>query len=737
MCFLCILGKISVSAQEIKGNIKNSAGTPIIDAMISTPAMDIHAHSDLLGNFTCKGVDVGDTILITFLGFKTIVKILEKSDFNTFHNFVLKDAFFELDQVNISNSMKMTSKVTSIDLSTAPVTSSQEVLVRVPGLVIAQHAGGGKAEQIFLRGFDIDHGTDITIGVDGLPVNMVSHAHGQGYADLHFLIPETIENIDFGKGPYYADKGNFNTAGYVNFKTKDQLDNSVFGLEYGAFNSTRILTMLDLLGSSENQNAYIASEFLQGDGPFESPQNFNRLNVMGKYILDFNKYDRLSVTMSRFQSKWDASGQIPQRLVDNGTISRFGSVDDTEGGYTSRTNFHIDYTKVLSPTKFIKTKAFYSKYDFELFSNFTFYLEDPINGDQIRQHENRNIYGLESILFNTINGKKMDTEIQIGAGLRYDDVDDNELSYTTNRQELRNRLAYGDVDETNLYGFVNFELEWNKWLINTGVRLDYFTFNYVDNLAPQYKTLSEQLGFISPKLNFIYNPNSSVQFFLKSGLGFHSNDTRVVVANEGKEILPGAYGLDLGSTWKPKSRMWLTASLWYLYLDQEFVYVGDAAIVEPSGKTRREGVELGLRYQFADNLFFNSDFSYTLARAIGEPEGNNYIPLAPDFILSGSLTYKSQSGIFGGLNYRYIKDRPANEDNSIIAKGYFLVNANINYKYKDVTFGLRADNLLDTEWNESQFATESRLFNESEPVEELHFTPGVPLSLRGSVSYQF
>ena len=225
--------------------------------------------------------------------------------------------------------------------------------------------------------YDIDHGTDISVTVDGLPVNMVSHAHGQGYADLHFVIPETIDKIDFEKGPYYENKGNFTTAGYVNFLTKNELQNSSIKLEAGQFNTYRFLGMFNILNQN-NQDVYIATEFLSTDGFFVIPQNFNRINIFGKYNGAVNDKNKIGVTVSYFDSKWDASGQIPQRAVDSGLITRFGAIDDKEGGSTSRKNILFTYDKIITENSIIKNKIFLNEYNFELYSNLTFFLEDQI-----------------------------------------------------------------------------------------------------------------------------------------------------------------------------------------------------------------------------------------------------------------------------------------------------------------------------------------------------------------------
>ncbi|MBE0393292.1 hypothetical protein BJQ96_03156 [Flavobacterium sp. PL0002] len=424
-------------------------------------------------------------------------------------------------------------------------------------------------------------------------------------------------------------------------------------------------------------------------------------------------------------------------MVDSGAISRFGAVDDTEGGKTARTNVNATLSKSIDENTFLKANAFYSKYDFELYSNFTFFLDDPINGDQIKQKENRSIYGMNTELNKSIKNNNWDVLFQLGVGFRSDAAVDTELSHTLNRTTVLENLKLGDIDQTNGFTYLNTEFKFGKLLINPAVRVDYFKFNYQDKLQTAYKTQTETEVKVSPKLNFIYSQNNDLQFYLKSGIGFHSNDTRVVVQNDGKQVLPTAIGTDLGTIWKPFPKLLVNSALWYLYLEQEFVYVGDAGIIEPSGKTRRMGVDLGLRYQLNDWLYFDADANYTYARSIDEAKGEDYIPLAPDFTSTAGLSFQKWKGFSGGLRYRYLKSRPANEDNSIVAKGYAIADFNINYQYKSVTFGVSIENLFDTEWNETQFATESRLQNEPNSVEEIHFTPGTPFFMKGKITYTF
>ncbi|MFL9831109.1 TonB-dependent receptor plug domain-containing protein [Flavobacterium sp. ST-87] len=733
LALLLILTNCICNAQNIKGKIIDHYGHPIENAYILNTITNNHAHSNELGIFSMDKTTTNTLLRISALGFK-------KTEFTVSDSVILitlEPATFQLSEVVIQPTLSAMNVITKIDLETSPVNSTQEILRKVPGLFIGQHAGGGKAEQMFLRGFDVDHGTDVALSVDGMPVNMVSHAHGQGYSDLHFVIPETVDKIDFGKGTYYTNKGDFNTAGYVDFKTKDKLEKSTIGVEVGQFDTFRTIGLFDLLGNQKKQSAYLATEYIMTNGPFDSPQNFNRINILGKYSTILDDNSSISVSGSHFTSNWDASGQIPQRLVDTGTISRFGAVDDTEGGTTSRSNFNVMMNKHIDEDTFLKTNAFYSNYQFELYSNFTFFLEDPINGDQIKQKENRNIYGINAELNNKHHYGATDVLYQLGVGVRNDQTTDTELSHTINRNTTLEQIKLGDINQSNLFTYLNTEITLGKLTINPGLRLDYFKFNYQDKLQIAYKTQTEDKVKISPKLNFIYSENANLQFFIKSGMGFHSNDTRVVVANNGEKILPTAIGTDIGTIWKPFPRLIVNSALWYLYLQQEFVYVGDAGIVEPSGKTKRMGIDLGLRYQLNDFLFFDFDGNYTHARSIEEAKGEDYIPLAPAFTNTAGISLQNWKNFSGGIRYRYMDDRPANEDKSIVAKGYFVADCNLNYTYKKLIFGISVQNLFNTQWNETQFATESRLQNESTPVEEIHFTPGTPFFLKGMITYNF
>lgn len=736
-----ILMGVNIHAHNvIKGRVVDAKERhSLVGANITIKGTSCGTITDVFGNFVLRSEDPVVAIELSFIGYKTEEVII--GDHTEDILVELEPESIKLEQVSIrSSTVDNLSTLSKVDVNLRPAKSSQEILRIVPGLFISQHAGGGKAEQLFLRGFDIDHGTDIAINVDGIPVNMVSQAHGHGYADLHFLIPELINNVDFGKGPYYTDHGNFNTAGYVDFSTLNRLDKSRVQLEVGQYNTKRALAMIDLFGEStrgQKQNAYLASEYMLTDGPFESKQHFNRINLFGKYTnyIDNNKF--FTLQFSHFKSKWDASGQIPLRAVEKGIINHLGAIDSTEGGFTGRTNISARMVHVLDNKSSIENQIYYSKYHFDLYSNFTFFLEDPVNGDQIRQREERDIFGYHTKInfWRDISDVSLNTTI--GGGFRYDNIDDIELSHTLHRKHTLNQIAFGDIDETNVYIYMNEDIEAGKFFINLGVRLDYFNFEYVNKLLTEYGTSAKNKTAISPKLSLMYNHNRNVQFYLKSGIGFHSNDSRVVLDQSVNDILPRAYGSDLGTILKPWDKLFINAALWYLFLEDEYVYVGDAGVLESAGETRRYGVDLSLRYQLTDWLFADADVNYANPRIADLPEGENHIPLAPILTSTGGLSFQHKSGLNACIRYRYMDDRPANEDNSVVAQGYTVVDLVMNYTKPKYEVGLSIENLLNTEWRETQFDTESRLFYEEFPVSEIHYTPGTPFFLKVKMAYFF
>ncbi len=736
LCFFAISAK---AQQFITGTVKdNTSGEPLENITVMLETSGLHTHTSQDGSFSLQTNQLPDSLSVSCVGYGSATYPVDSEHTNL--TISLNRLDLELKQVVVSNSKQILSQIMKVDLKMNPVNTSQDLLRKVPGLFIAQHAGGGKAEQIFVRGFDCDHGTDINVSVDGMPVNMVSHAHGQGYADLHFVIPETVKNIDFSKGAYYADKGDFATSGYVNLSTFDKLDQSQVKVEGGMFNTVRTMGLFNLINENteaSRRNMYVAGEYNYTDGPFDKSQHFNRINLFTKYNQWINDRSYISLQASTFSSKWDASGQIPQRAVDENLISRWGSIDTTEGGNTSRTNLMLTYKRFVNENTNWQSQLYYTNYDFNLFSNFTFYLNDPLYGDEIQQKENRDIYGMDNKYTSRYYLGNSDLTWTSGMGLRYDMIHDIQLNHVYQRDSLLQRQAWVNINETNLNAYTSAEWKKGKWMINPALRLDYFIFNLEDKLQSHTATQGETAFRASPKLNFFYNLNNQCQLYLKSGMGFHSNDTRVVIAQNGYQTLPYSVGGDLGTVLKPIPGLLIQPAIWYLYLQQEFVYVGDEAVVEPSGQTQRYGFDLSARYQPLKWLYLDADLNYAHPRSIDYPKGENYIPLAPVLTSTGGASVRFDNGITAGLRFRYMKDRPANEDNSVIAKGYFVNDLTFAYTKHNWEFSLQAQNLFNVKWNEAQFDTETRLQNEPAPVSEICFTPGTPFFLKLGVKLSF
>lgn len=738
---IILLSATSAFSQEILKGVVREAGSnqPLAGAHLILKGTGKVTIAQAEGTFSFTSLQPGYyEVEVSFIGYFTETLWAEITGREPKELVVyLKPGNIELADVLISSGAdRPVNTLSPIDIQLRPTNTAQDILRIVPGLFIAQHAGGGKAEQIFLRGFDIDHGTDINLEVDGLPVNMVSHAHGQGYSDLHFLIPELIQYADFDKGPYFADKGDFTTAGYVDFQTRNSLERNFVKAEGGRFGTFRGVAGVNVVSAKSTGNTgYIASEFSRSDGFFESPQDFKRLNITGKYSTQLRASGRLTIGTSYFASRWNASGQIPERAVKNGNISPFGAIDDTEGGETGRINLFVKHDKQFADGATLHQQVFGIYYDFNLYSNFTFFLSDPVNGDQIQQEESRMIYGYKINYHNTNRAFGHDLITHIGGGVRLDDVRDIALSSTIRRQFLTD-IQRGNLNEGNINAFISETFALNKrWSLNAGLRVDYFTFGYDSQLTNEKK--NENAVIISPKLNLSYQVNENTSLYIRSGTGFHSNDARAVVERNANKILPRAYGVDVGVHTKLADKLILHAALWRLDLDQEFVYVGDAGIVEASGKTQRQGIDLSVRYQVLPWLFADADVTVANPKAKGVAEEEAFIPLAPTLSGIGGLTVKAKNGINGSLRYRYLADRAANETNSVTADGYWLIDAMINYTQSKFEIGLSVENLFEVDWKEAQFDTESRLQGETDPVSEIHFTPGNPLFAKLKVSLFF
>lgn len=729
---------------------------PLEGAGIYIKANDHSAVTDAFGRFFLKGLTPGRyTVVIAHIGYANTENEINIVDGETTElTFKLLKAAIEMNSVSINAKKALNlSTISGLDLKQRPVNTTQDLLRLVPGLFTAQHQGGGKAEQIFLRGFDCDHGTDINVSVDNIPVNMVSHAHGQGFADAHFIIPESVKEVDYGKGPYEIDKGNLATAGFVAMKTRNELDNSFVKMDGGSFGYFRTVAGLQLLSrekdTNSHQDAYIMGEYGYNRSYFDMPQNFNRVNLMGKYTNYISTNKILSVTVSAMNSSWDASGQIPTRAVAEGLVDRYGVIDP-ESGKTSRYNINLQYFQSINNNSYFKSNIFLTYYQFELFSNFTYFAIDPIYGDQIKQAEKRGTAGYNSEYTTNYNAAGLKMKTQIGLGFRYDDITGSELTYTQGKTTVINPVAFGDIHEANVFGYVNQIVNLTPQLVLTvGTRYDQFIQQYDNRLVADNKKYSSTGGKFSPKAGIYYNIKDNARVYYNYGTGFHSNDTRTLATGSQlggnltvNNILPQAFSHDLGIIMKPYSKLLVQAALWHMNLQQEYSYVGDAAVIDTGGRTRRMGIDFSARYEVLKWLYIDFDANYAHGRAIDQPKGNDYIALAPSFTSIGGVTVKVLKNTSASLRYRHIGDRPANDDNSRVALGYTVFDAVVNYVRPRYEFGLQIQNLTNTKWNEAQFDTETRLklpngMLEPEAKTDVCYTPGTPFFLKLSATYKF
>jgi len=739
--------------------------------------------SGIHGDYILRDIQAGkQTIIFSYLGYESQEVSLDfKVGEEKEYNLVLVPGSIDLSAVSVQArqpfSAASSKAIRDFDLKIKPVRSAQDIMLLVPGLFIAQHAGGGKAEQIFMRGFDADHGTDVGISVDGIPVNMVSHGHGQGYADLHFVIPEIIEGLTVFKGPYFSQYGNFGTAGSLSLTTTDHPDHNLVKLEGGMFNTAKATAVLKIPTSGKHQSAYVAGQYYHSDGPFERPQGFNRANIYGKFHTHITPRSELGIGMGAFTSAWDASGQIPLRAVDRGLITRWGAIDDMEGGTTGRYNISVDYHFMEGYEHDFLVQAFVSKYDFNLYSNFTFWLNDSINGDMIEQSDNRTIYGI-----NTYYGLRkvwgsIRTFTKLGGSYRGDNID---VSLWKSPDRIRKFIQNdNNIKEVNMAFWLEEDLVFSRlFKLQLGLRGDYFTFHSIDHLDyPEFpgNGLPHASGYaqstiLSPKLNLVLSPASNVDLYLNMGTGFHSNDARdVIIAERTREIiharkkqgvetadiqqellarnldptygdiktLPRASGAELGTRFSIGKNVLISLAGWYLHMEEELVFVGDEGSTEISGETRRAGFDAEIRLQLAHWIWADLDMNLADGRYINEPVDANYIPLAPRFTSQGGINIKHPAGFEGAFRYRYLADRPANEDNSVVALGHFLNNIILAYYFRGFRVFSQVENIFNITWNEAQFDTESRLFDEPVPVSELHFTPGNPFNIQVGISYEF
>ena len=621
------------------------------------------------------------------------------------------------------------------DFELRPQGRPADILRLVPGLIINQHQGGGKAEQYLIRGFDADHGTDLAIFVDGLPVNLRSHAHGQGYADLHFLIPETVKAVDVLKGPYFPEYGDFDTAGAVVFLTRDYVEENTLEVAGGSFNTQRYLALLS--PTRDALKTFIAVEGYRSDGPFEHPNGYVRFNIFAKATASIAQDMTLSVWASHYRAEWHGSGQLPSRAIRAGLIDRFGAIDPNEGGVTQRTNLNIDYAWRVGAAQRLTAHAYASYYALSLFNDFTFFLKDPEHGDMINQRDRRIVAGFDTQY--EIKSLPLGMPLTSTAGFQYRiDTPHIVLANAIQRHQVA-RVQDVSIVEQSYSPFVKFELvPLDKVRLVTGARGDIFLFHgteHVDTSEP-FQTREVTKARPNVKANLILGPWLDTEFFANFGTGFHSNDARAVLANTRLEALPTARGYEFGVRSRALPRTELFATYWFLDLSSELVFVGDDGTTEARGATHRDGVEVGIKIRPLDWLTLTGDFTYT--RKAEFVDTGAAIPLAPIWTARADVTVRLPWGLSSSLEMRYLGDRFADEDRHVTARGYTLLNWTGRYRYRNLETFLSVENLADVHWREAQFSFTSRLPGEpAGGVNDVHFTPGAPRSFLGGIAVHF
>jgi outer membrane receptor protein involved in Fe transport len=631
--------------------------------------------------------------------------------------------------------------VTQEQLDLRPVLRTGELLEVVPGLIVTQHSGDGKANQYFLRGFNLDHGTDLATSVDGVPVNMPTHGHGQGYTDINFVIPELVRSIEYRKGTYYAETGNFSAAGAVDMRYMDKLDESRVVIEAGQDQYLRGL----LAGSSEiGQGSLLyAIDTAHIDGPWQLDENFRKRIALLRYSQPTGD-GRFSITAQGYDGEWRATDQVPLRAVQSGAIDRFGYVDGTDGGDSHRYSLAADWRGAVGGGA-LTALGYAVDYELDLISNFT-YFADTENGDQFEQFDDRRIYGADVSWRRAFELGAFTHSFNAGAQMRHDDIGTVGLYRTVERQRLAT-VREDAVKQTSYSAYASLDTRWTEKIrTSVGLRSDYFDFDVDAGLALNSGTVSDSV--VSPKFSLVVGPWSDTEFFFNVGNGFHSNDARGttirvdpadgVTPAERVDPLVDATGMDVGLRTALIPTMQLSLSLWGLDLDSELLFVGDAGTTEANRASRRRGVEFAGIWNPLQWLIVDFDLAWSKARFTDFDSAGDYVPGAVERVASLGLAVNHPSGWFGGARFRHFGSAPLIEDDSVRSDGTTLVNVEAGYRFsKRWKVSASVYNVFDREDNDITYFYESQLAGESEPVADIHFHPVEPRTVRMTLTAGF
>ena len=653
-------------------------------------------------------------------------------------------------------------RATQEDFLSRPLLRRGEILETIPGMIITQHAGGGKANQYFLRGFNLDHGTDFAVSMDGMPLNMRTHAHGQGYTDLNVIIPELIQAIDYAKGTYTAADGDLSSAGSANFLLWDVLPQNILTLEYGSYNYARALVAGTLPLSSEVAKDELgltyALEHTYYDGPWDNPEDSTRWNGQLRLFAG-DEENGWSVTYMGYRGEWTSTDQIPQRAIDSGLVGRFGTLDPTAGGLSTRHSLNAEWHH-REDDVVTRANVYAIHYSLELFSNFTYFMDFPLPGppvgDQFEQSEDRWVFGGQVARTwenREIFGKP--GEVTLGLQTRHDVIDGIGL-YRTQARNRHTTVREDDIFESSIGLYAEMTNHWTPWFRTVlGLRGDLFHFDVSSSLSQN--SGNDWAGLVNPKFSAILGPWHDTEFYLNFGTGFHSNDARGVTNTVDPTTGPAftpvmpvdalvrTYGAEIGMRTQAIPTLTLTSALFWLRSESELLYVGDAGTNEPGPGSDRFGVELAAYWRPSPWFGMDGELALTHGRLRGQP-GMDRIPNSVPVMFNGGMTLGAQGGdegFFAGLRARVLGPRPLEETGTVESRALFMLNGTIGYRRGDWEAAVDVLNILGRKDNDIEYSYQSLLAGEAPPappdtgIDDRHLHPVEPRMVRVRFTWHF
>jgi hypothetical protein len=626
------------------------------------------------------------------------------------------------------------------ELLDRPYLRRGELLEVVPGMVVTQHAGGGKANQYFVRGYNLDHGTDFGIFVDGMPANYRAHGHGQGYADMNLLIPEFVGRLDYEKGPFDAQHGDLTTAGAAEFSLVKSLDRGFASLAYGEDGYFR-----GVFGDSVKAGIgtlTFGGEATSYNGPWLLDEDAHRFNGIVRWHTGDDD-DFLDFTLLGYQAEWTSSDQIPERAILAGQLDRYGFIDPTNGGDSQRYSLSMNWGRLDGDTRW-KGSAYAGYYDLDLYSNFTYFLDDPLNGDQFRQSDQRVFFGGE--ITATLENRSLfgaPTDYTLGFQTRNDVIWNLELARTRGRADV-NPIRSDDVFTGSYSVFAAARTKWNDWFrTEAGVRADAFYFDVESDLAANSGDDWDAIAV--PKLSLIFGPWDDTEYYLNLGGGFHSNDARGLFTridpNDGVtpvfpvDPLVRTWGSELGVRRQWSDCFTTTAALWYLYSESELLYVGDAGNVEAGPSTDRYGIEVAAYWRPAEWFAFDAEVAISEGRYT-DTSGGAFVENQVPYVVSSGITVGERTGPYGTLRARYFSERPLVASRSVESEDSLQFNARVGYRLEHWDFAIDCLNLFDRQDNDIEYYYTSRIPGEAAAgIDGVHLHPAEPRTIRASVTY--